>query len=117
MHAADPTAFTNDADVHAALMGRLMKAVKREHTGNLDVATEVVRGTPHQEILRFAERSAADLIVINTHGKGFLERTLLGSTAERVIRSAKVPVLSVPVTDGVISNTVSAVELCTSEGV
>jgi hypothetical protein len=34
---------------------------------------------------------------MNLHGKGLLERALLGSTAERVIRAARVPVLSLPI--------------------
>jgi nucleotide-binding universal stress UspA family protein len=77
-------------------MGELHKAIKREHGGNLGVATEVVRGIPHREILKFAEGMNADLIVINLQSKGLLERALLGSTAERVIRSARIPVLSIP---------------------
>ena len=60
-------------------------------------ATPVLtEGTPFSEILRAADNSGADLIVLNLHGKGFVERALLGSTAERVIRSARVPVLSIP---------------------
>jgi hypothetical protein len=39
------------------------------------------------------------LIVLTIHDKGLLERALLGSTAERVVRDARVPVLSFPVKD------------------
>jgi nucleotide-binding universal stress UspA family protein len=107
MHPVDPMAFENEADIHAALMGRLQKAVRKEHAANLSIITEVLRGVPHQEILRFAERASCDLIVINTQGKGFLERAVLGSTAECVIRSAQAPVLSVPAKDGVILETLA----------
>jgi len=39
-----------------------------------------------------------DMIVLHMQGKGILERAFLGSTAERVVRLARIPVLSVPVT-------------------
>lgn len=105
MHPLDPMAFENEADIHAALMGRLHKAVRKEHAANLTIVTEVLRGVPHQEILRFAEKAGSDLIVINTQNKGFLERALLGSTAQYVVRLAQAPVLSVPAKADVASET------------
>ena len=89
--------FADEAELHALRMGELHKAIEREHGSHLGIATEVVRGIPHQEILRFAEKTNADLIVINLQSKTLLDRALLGSTAERVIRSAQIPVLSIPV--------------------
>jgi nucleotide-binding universal stress UspA family protein len=96
MEPRDTPTFEDEAEIHARRMGELHKAIEREHGGHLDVATEVVRGVPHQEILKFAQGANADLIVINLQGKGLLERALLGSTAERVIRSARIPVLAIP---------------------
>ncbi len=52
-------------------------------------------GTPHKEIVRAAEDHDADLIVMATHGRGFLAHALLGSTTERVLRHAPCPVLAV----------------------
>jgi len=52
-------------------------------------------GVPHEEILRLASEERADLIAIGTHGRGGLERALLGSVADRVIRLASCPVLTV----------------------
>lgn len=86
----------SEADVHARLMGQLHKAVGKEHVDDLYVTTEVVKGIPYREILKFSEKINADLIVINLQSKGLLDRALLGSTAERVIRSAGIPVLSIP---------------------
>ena len=60
------------------------------------IATQVESGVPYQTILSFVENSKADLLVMNIHGKSGLERALLGSTAERVIRGAPCPVLAVP---------------------
>jgi nucleotide-binding universal stress UspA family protein len=93
---SDTPTIEDESEIHARRMGELHKAIEREHGGDLGVATEVVRGTHHHEILKFAEVMNADLIVINLQSKGLLERALLGSTAERVIRSARIPVLSIP---------------------
>ena len=53
-------------------------------------------GTPFHEITTAARERAADLIVIATHGYTGAKRVLLGSTAERVVRHARCPVLTVP---------------------
>jgi universal stress protein A len=52
-------------------------------------------GVPYKEIVGAATRERADLIVIGTHGRGGLDRALLGSVADRVIRLAPCPVLTV----------------------
>jgi nucleotide-binding universal stress UspA family protein len=59
-------------------------------------ATGVLRsGTAWEEILVAATESKADLIVIGTHGRRGLGRLLLGSVAEKVVRMAQLPVLTV----------------------
>jgi universal stress protein A len=52
-------------------------------------------GAPHEQIPRAARRAHADLIVIRTHGRSGLSKALLGSVAERVVRFAPCPVLTV----------------------
>lgn len=52
-------------------------------------------GVPYEEIVRVAEEEAADMIVIGTHGRGGLARFFLGSVADRVIRTASCPVITV----------------------
>jgi nucleotide-binding universal stress UspA family protein len=59
----------------------------------------VLEGGPSREIVAYAERSDADLVVMGTHGRGGLNRILLGSVAERVVRGSTVPVLTVRVGD------------------
>ena len=56
----------------------------------------VTSGTPVDEILRAARRQQADLIVIGMRGVGRVARMLLGSTTDRVLRRARIPVLAVP---------------------
>jgi nucleotide-binding universal stress UspA family protein len=52
-------------------------------------------GAPHVEIIDYADDSQIDLIVMGTHGRGIAAHLLLGSVAEKVIRKAPCPVLTV----------------------
>lgn len=54
-----------------------------------------VLATPHAEILAYAAAHAVDLIVMGTHGRGGVSHMLLGSIAERIVRRAPCPVLTV----------------------
>jgi nucleotide-binding universal stress UspA family protein len=59
-------------------------------------ARAVVRhGKPFVEIIRLAREEQADLIIIATHGHTGIEHALFGSTAEKVVRKAPCPVLSI----------------------
>jgi nucleotide-binding universal stress UspA family protein len=97
------TAMPEPAGAAAArqrVMARLRQVAEAEAGGDLPVELAVAEGVPHRAIARFAEENNADLLVVNLHNKGVLERAMLGSTAERVIRSARVPVLSIPLPTG-----------------
>jgi nucleotide-binding universal stress UspA family protein len=61
-----------------------------------DVSTDVEIGVPYRIIMRTLEDEKIDLLVMNIHGKGMLDRALLGSTAERVVRVAPCPVMLIP---------------------
>lgn len=61
----------------------------------LRVGVESRNGEPYREVLAAAAEARADLIVVGTHGRGGLDRALLGSVADRVIRAAVCPVLVV----------------------
>lgn len=67
--------------------------------GDLDNGHSIQRivrhGSPFVEIVRYARDSSADLIVMGTHGRTGLNHILLGSVAERVVRKAPCPVLTV----------------------
>lgn len=52
-------------------------------------------GVPYQEIVAAARDEGADLVVLGTHGRGGLDRALLGSVADRVIRTAPCPVMTI----------------------
>ena len=59
------------------------------------VRTVVRKGSPSAEIVGLASEERADLVVMGTHGRGGVSRALLGSVADRVIRTAPCPVLTV----------------------
>jgi nucleotide-binding universal stress UspA family protein len=59
-------------------------------------AVEAVRvGVPHEAICEYVDENAVDLVVMGTRGETGLEHALVGSTTERVVRTADVPVLAV----------------------
>jgi nucleotide-binding universal stress UspA family protein len=59
------------------------------------VSTQKAVGEPAAEIVSFARSSGVDLLVVGTHGRTGLEHALMGSVAERVVRRAHCPVLTV----------------------
>lgn len=58
----------------------------------VEVRGEVVEGYPAEEILRYAENNAIDFILMATHGRSGIRQWTLGSVADKVLRSSKVPV-------------------------
>ena len=70
-------------------------------------------GHPVSNIIDYAEEKGCDLIVMGTHGRGMLKKMLIGSVAERVVRKAQCPVLTVHPTcthEQVFDPAVAAVE-------
>jgi nucleotide-binding universal stress UspA family protein len=62
---------------------------------DLDATAEAVIGAPAAAIVDFAAGREIDLIVMGTHGRGGMAHLLMGSVAERVLRTAPCPVLTV----------------------
>jgi len=63
---------------------------------NVKVGTMIGHGDPGNEIVRIAQEEAADLIVMPTHGRTGLDHVVFGSVAEKVVRHAHRPVLTMP---------------------
>lgn len=61
----------------------------------VDVETAVRTGDPAESILAYADEVGADLIVAGTHGRSGLRRRVIGSVAERLVRHADCPVMTV----------------------
>lgn len=69
-------------------------ADKAEALG-LKVDRNTIEGHPADEIIKYAENNSMSIIVMGTLGKSGLDRFLLGSVAEKVVRNSKIPVLVV----------------------
>jgi nucleotide-binding universal stress UspA family protein len=90
--------YAGDPGAVAATVDReLSVRADRASAAGLRSYTRMLEGTAYQEIVREARETNADLIVIGTHGRRGLARLMLGSVAERVVRNAGCPVLTVPV--------------------
>jgi len=76
-----------------------LEEVERLFGDDVALETHTVEGTPSTEIVAFARENDVDLVVMGTHGRGGIDRLLLGSVAERVVRGSPVPVTTVPVSD------------------
>jgi nucleotide-binding universal stress UspA family protein len=84
-----------DADLAERALGELEK-LRQQALGDYPAARCLVRsGVADAEIVNTAKDEHADLIVIGTHGFSGIKHLLLGSTAERVVRDAPCPVLTV----------------------
>jgi len=80
----------------AKLDARTALEAMAEGVGCARVRTRVVTGLAHEKILAEAQRAKADAIVIGAHGQTLSERLLVGSTTERVLRKATLPIVVTP---------------------
>lgn len=85
-------------EIHEELRARgerLVAAVReRARERGVDPVTAVLDGSPAEGIVDYAREEDVDLVVLGTHGRTGLQRYLLGSVAERVVRTAPAPVLT-----------------------
>jgi nucleotide-binding universal stress UspA family protein len=92
----DPGAYTRLVEeARGGIRARLEAVVASEGEPPPAVEARLEDGPPAQRILDVAGESGADLVVVGTHGRTGLPRLLLGSVADRVLRQAECPVLTV----------------------
>jgi nucleotide-binding universal stress UspA family protein len=77
------------------LLERLQEFMAPRVPAGQRVTPLVAEGLPYHEIAEIARQRGADLLVMGTHGRTGLSHLLLGSVAERVVRSATMPVVTV----------------------
>ena len=82
-------------ETRAALERDLRRVLAARRASDVTVEIFMRRGNVVQEILAQAKASRADLVVIGSHGRGGVQRLVLGSVAEKVLRLATCPVLTV----------------------
>jgi nucleotide-binding universal stress UspA family protein len=88
--------YSDDDAAHReglAVLRRASETASRDY--GLTIETNRLDGQIVPEIVAHAQRIGADTIVIGSHGRGGLERVLLGSVAEALMRASRVPVLVV----------------------
>lgn len=73
-------------------VARIAEAAAEE---SIPTVEAVVSGTAYRSIIEYADEEDVDMIVMGTHGRQGIDRYLLGSVTERVVRSASQPVLTV----------------------
>ncbi len=73
----------------------LIKSLPEGTMDVLEVETIVIKGVPFHEIINASTEIGADIIVIGTHGRTGLSHVVMGSVAEKVVRKASCPVLTV----------------------
>lgn len=86
----------------AALVGDIISGAEKtmdsfihDNFKNIKVEGKVLSGDAAQEILDYAKDNKVDMIIMGTHGRKGIDRILFGSVAEKVVKSSKVPVLTV----------------------
>ncbi|GAB3685762.1 universal stress protein [Salinarchaeum chitinilyticum] len=71
------------------------RIAERVEAAGVRLTTEQRHGEPHTSIVEYANEAGVDLVVMGTHGRTGLQRYLLGSVTEKVVRTSDVPVLTV----------------------
>lgn len=95
MIAVAPPVAPTVAELTAGVQTAFDRLVAEHDLGRLRVRREIREGNAYTEIVRFAAEAEVDLIIMATHGYSGLTHALLGSVAERVVRKAPCPVLTV----------------------
>jgi nucleotide-binding universal stress UspA family protein len=81
--------------IEDAVRERLLKIMTPQEQAEFRPEFAVRPGVPAAEIVRHAKDENIDLIVMGTHGRGFVGHVVMGSVAEKVVRTAPCPVLTV----------------------
>ncbi len=83
------------ANVHKQTETAMEKEVEDLAKEGITASSEIMTGTPYYSIASYANERGMDLIIMSTHGRQGVQRFLMGSTTERVLRTVHCPVLSV----------------------
>lgn len=97
-----PTGFHIPAvleELEAAAKKSLAEIRREELPAEIQARTFVILGRPAHEIVALAEQQKADIIVMATHGESGWQRFVFGSVAEKVVRHADCPVLTIRAPD------------------
>lgn len=103
----DPFVLPNPSHWYVPVSPEYVNGLRRDAESHLNelltpaehsrfrVESAVAFGNPSAEILAYVEHATIDLIVMGTHGRGAMAHALLGSVAEKIVRTAPCPVVTV----------------------
>lgn len=74
-----------------------LNEVERRIGDEVPLETTLIEGSPATEVVNYGTEHNCDLIVMGTHGRSGVDRLLLGSVAERIVRTSPIPVLTIRV--------------------
>ena len=89
-----------EGSIRESLRRQLETLADRSAAEGVEIVTHLLEGVPYQAVVDHAEAVGADMIVMATHGRTGLTHFLLGSVAERVVRTSPVPVCTLRVEEG-----------------
>lgn len=107
LYVVEPPPYPVEGIVPSHLGATLLDDLERQATNDLaqmlsetqarkmDVARRVVVGIPYRKVVDVAEEEKIDLIVMTTHGRTGLSHLVMGSVAEKIVRTAPCPVLTI----------------------
>jgi universal stress protein A len=107
LHVVEPPPYPVEGIVPSHLGATLLNDLERQASSDLaqmlyeaqgsqvEVARRVVVGIPYRKIVEVAEEEKSDLIVMTTHGRTGLGHLVMGSVAEKIVRTAPCPVLTI----------------------
>lgn len=72
-----------------------LSKIEKQVPEDVDLVKKELGGTPSSEITKYAHENNIDLVVMGTHGRSGVQRYLMGSVAEKVVRNCEPPVLTV----------------------
>jgi nucleotide-binding universal stress UspA family protein len=93
--AATPAQLLEATEGAEAALAEAVRALRARCDGRVTIEGQALMGSPAEEILRLAESGRYDVVVMGTHGRTGIRRLVLGSVAEKVLRRASIPVLTV----------------------
>lgn len=77
------------------LSDNALSKIEKQVPEDIDIVKKELGGTPSSEITKYAHENDIDLVVMGTHGRSGVQRYLMGSVAEKVVRNCEPPVLTV----------------------
>jgi universal stress protein A len=107
LHVVEPPPYPVEGIVPSHLGATLLDDLERQASTDLavilpetqgskvEVTRQVVVGIPNRKIVEVAEEEKSDLIVMTTHGRTGLSHLVMGSVAEKIVRTAPCPVLTI----------------------